>query len=88
MVVPVVTGDVDAGAVEELMALCVRYHRIRTGTADPADLSHSDTQDGTGATDRTDPQNDMDTPGCTTPQDGTADGDRPVIPAGLIAAPS
>jgi hypothetical protein len=33
---PVVTGDIDAGAVEELIALCVRYHRIRTGAADPA----------------------------------------------------
>jgi hypothetical protein len=29
MIIPVVTGDVDAGAVEELIVLCVRYHRIR-----------------------------------------------------------
>ena len=36
MLVPVVTGDIDAGAVEELIALCVRYHRICTGAADPA----------------------------------------------------
>jgi len=36
MLVPVVTGDIDADAVEELIALCVRYHRIRTGAADPA----------------------------------------------------
>ncbi len=30
MIIPVVTGDIDAGAVEELIALCVRYHRLRT----------------------------------------------------------
>ncbi|MGH3192460.1 MAG: DUF222 domain-containing protein [Streptosporangiaceae bacterium] len=30
MLVPVVTGDIDAGAMEELIVLCVRYHRIRT----------------------------------------------------------
>ena len=27
MIVPVVTGDIDPAAVEELIALCVRYHR-------------------------------------------------------------
>jgi len=37
MLIPVVTGDVDPGAVDELILLCVRYHRIRT--------------DGTGSTD-------------------------------------
>ena len=31
MLVPVVSGDIDAGAVEELILLCVRYHQIRTG---------------------------------------------------------
>ena len=30
MIIPVVTGDVDPGAVEELISLCVRYHRLRT----------------------------------------------------------
>jgi hypothetical protein len=29
MVIPVVTGDVDPGAVEELIGLCVRYHALR-----------------------------------------------------------
>jgi hypothetical protein len=38
MAIPVVTGDVDAGAVEELIALCVRYHGIRTGIPEPADV--------------------------------------------------
>ena len=30
MIIPVVTGDVNAGAVQELIALCVSYHRLRT----------------------------------------------------------
>jgi hypothetical protein len=30
MIIPVVTGDIDAGAVEDLIALCVSYHRTRT----------------------------------------------------------
>ena len=29
MIVPVVPGDIDAGAIDELVALCVRYHGIR-----------------------------------------------------------
>jgi Domain of unknown function (DUF222) len=42
MLIPVVTGDIDPGAVEELILLCVRYHRIRTaGTG---------STDGTGGT--------------------------------------
>jgi hypothetical protein len=38
MAIPVVTGDIDAGAVENLIALCVRYHGIRTGMPEPADV--------------------------------------------------
>ena len=38
MVIPVVTGDVDPGAVEDLIALCVRYHGIRGGLPEPADV--------------------------------------------------
>jgi hypothetical protein len=30
MIIPVVTGDIDAGAAEDLIALCVSYHRTRT----------------------------------------------------------
>ena len=30
MIVPVVTGDIDPAAVEELIVLCVRYHQVRT----------------------------------------------------------
>ncbi len=33
MTVPVVTGDLDPGAVEDLIAACVRYHRIRAEAA-------------------------------------------------------
>jgi len=50
MLVPVVTGDIDAGAVEELILLCVRYHRIRTrgpATATPGGAG----RDGTDASD-------------------------------------
>jgi hypothetical protein len=50
MAVPVVTGDLDPGAVEDLIALCVQYHRIRSGTPDHADVpSGADAQDGTEA---------------------------------------
>ena len=36
MIIPVVTGDIDPGAVEDLIALCVQFHRLRTQSA-PAD---------------------------------------------------
>ena len=35
MIIPVVTGDIDAGAVDELIALCVRYHSLRTQAPPP-----------------------------------------------------
>jgi hypothetical protein len=35
MIIPVVTADIDPGAIEELIALCVRYHALRTGAAPP-----------------------------------------------------
>jgi hypothetical protein len=37
MIIPVVIGDIDPGAVEELITLCVRFHCLRTGTPGPAD---------------------------------------------------
>jgi hypothetical protein len=50
MLVPVVTGDLDASLVEDLIGLCVHYHRIRTGVPDPADVSGgTDARDRTGA---------------------------------------
>jgi Domain of unknown function (DUF222) len=33
MIIPVVTGDIDPGAVEDLIGLCVRYHELRTQAA-------------------------------------------------------
>ena len=43
MIIPVVTGDIDPGAVEDLIALCVQFHQLRTQAppagpaADPED---------------------------------------------------
>ena len=42
MLVPVVTGDIDPGAVEELILLCVQYHRLR-------DQAPADGQDSTSS---------------------------------------
>jgi hypothetical protein len=49
MLIPVVTGDIDPAAVEELIVLCVEYHRVRTqavpedrdpgGTSVPTELA-------------------------------------------------
>ena len=36
MIVPVVTGDLDPGALEDLVGLCVRYDQARHGGPDPA----------------------------------------------------
>jgi hypothetical protein len=36
MIVPVVTGDLDPAALEDLIGLCVRYDRARHGGPDPA----------------------------------------------------
>ena len=33
MIIPVVTGDIDPAAVEDLIALCVEYHQLRTQPA-------------------------------------------------------
>jgi hypothetical protein len=68
MIIPVVTGDLDAGAVEDLIALCVDYHRIRTGTPGPADAP--------ATPDLTDAPGSPDTP------DGTDSGGTTDIPAG------
>ncbi|HEV3292867.1 MAG TPA: DUF222 domain-containing protein, partial [Streptosporangiaceae bacterium] len=36
ILIPVVTGDIDPGAIDDLIALCVSYHQLRTQTP-PAD---------------------------------------------------
>jgi hypothetical protein len=43
MLVPVVTADIDPGAVEQLITLCVEYHRLRT---QPGAAPEQDTPDG------------------------------------------
>jgi hypothetical protein len=35
MIIPVVTGDIDPAAVEDLIALCVQFHQLRTQAAPP-----------------------------------------------------
>ena len=71
MIIPVVTGDIDPAAVEDLIALCVRYHQLRTETA-PAD------RDAPGP---------ADAPDSTTTQDRAASQDASddgaAVPAGL-----
>ena len=67
MIIPVVTGDIDPGAVEDLIALCVRYHQLRTqaapadpaatptvGTPDLDDVPAPTTQDRAGTQDASD----------------------------------
>jgi hypothetical protein len=49
MIIPVVTGDIDAGAVEELITLCVRYDHIRDQAAGEQDDHRPAGQDGDGA---------------------------------------
>ena len=36
VIIPVVTADIDPGAVDDLIVLCVRYHQLRTRPAAPA----------------------------------------------------
>jgi len=73
LIVPVVTGDIEVGAVEDLILLCVRYHRLRTqgGPGNP---------DDTGAPDRTGSMPRSDT------QDAAHGNGTAIIPAGLIGA--
>ena len=74
MIIPVVTGDLDPGAVDELIALCVGYHQLRTqaASADP---------DAPGP---------ADAPGSITAQDCAASQDAPdagaAVPAGLTSS--
>ena len=74
MIIPVVSGDIDPGAVDELIALCVGYHQLRTQAA-PAD------RDAPGP---------ADAPGSTTTQDRAASQDAPdagaAVPAGLTGS--
>ena len=42
MIIPVVVGDMDTGAVADLIVLCVRYHRIQTSASGPSDVTAHD----------------------------------------------
>ncbi len=46
MIVPVVTGDLDPDAVEDLIGLCVRYDQARHDGPDPAAQAQPGPQDG------------------------------------------
>jgi Domain of unknown function (DUF222) len=84
MIIPVVIGDIDAGAVEELIALCVRFHCLRTGTPVPADLPGSTAAPGpVGSPGPADATDSPATANGTAPgSPGTGDG--AAVPAGLI----
>ena len=78
MIVPVVTGDVDPAAVEDLIAACVHYHRIRAragGAGRPDMFDGGDVPDGTDAQDETGAQQE------------TGVGDGAAVPAGPAATP-
>ena len=79
MIIPVVTGDIDPAAIEDLIALCVQFRQLRTQPA-PADHDvpgHADAPDRTATQD----------PAGT--QDRTASQDAPdasaAVPAGLTS---
>ena len=67
MIVPVVSGDLDPGAVEMLIGLCVEYDRLRSHAASRADGPPG--PDGTG---RTNVPDATDTPDGTDTSDRTA----------------
>jgi len=75
MIIPVVTGDIDLGAVDELIALCVEYDRVRAHASDPADApDDSDTDDSDtddSDTDDSDTEDSADAVGSMDAQDGT-----------------
>ena len=73
MLVPVVTGDMDLGAVEELIGLCVPYHRLRPPPArpHPPPAPPGDGTPGTPGRRRRQPRQPPAAPA------------RPVVPAGL-----
>jgi hypothetical protein len=90
MIIPVVTGDIDPAAVEDLIALCVRYHQIRTQDADPdpaaaPDPASTGTQDDTGTPASTGTQDGTGAQDGTArdPAAGTATPDGAPVPAGL-----
>jgi hypothetical protein len=66
MIIPVVTGDIDPGAVEDLITLCVEYDRLRAHVHDAADAPGD-----TGAGESTDAASRTDTQDCAGTHDAT-----------------
>src|SRR6516162_7910673 len=78
MIVPIVTGDIDACALEDLILLCVRYHRLRT-------QGGPDTPGDTGDPDRTDSQDDTNGDGAPVPPGLTGRAARQAEQAAAVA---
>ncbi|MGH3287125.1 MAG: DUF222 domain-containing protein, partial [Streptosporangiaceae bacterium] len=80
IIIPVVTGDLDPAAIEDLIAACVRYHQLRTQPAPPPDPG------GTGPTGTPDDTGPTGTPDDTGPSSASAPEPVPAagpVPAGL-----
>ena len=71
MIIPVVTGDIDPAAVDELIALCVRFHQLRNQPATPADPAAA---------------RDIDAPAGIGTSDDTRTPDPAPVPAGLTGS--
>ncbi|HEV2259712.1 MAG TPA: hypothetical protein VGS06_41920, partial [Streptosporangiaceae bacterium] len=78
MVIPVVSGDVDPAAVEDLITLCLCYHQLRTQAA-PAD------RDAAGPAGTSGPQ-DAPAQDSTAAQDASDAGGGTAVPAALAGA--
>jgi hypothetical protein len=93
MIIPVVTGDIDPAAVEDLIGLCVRYHQLRTqpatvglGSTGPAGTGPA----GTGPAATSDPEDAPSDPQASSTQDRATTQDAPdasaTVPAGLTSS--
>src|SRR5580700_3644760 len=93
MIIPVVIGDIDPAAVEDLIALCVSYHQLRTqpatvglGSTGPAGTGPA----GTGAAATSDPEDAPSDPQASSTQDRATTQDAPdasaTVPAGLTSS--
>ena len=80
MIIPVVTGDIDPGAVEDLIDLCVRFHQLRSQAAPPG-------HDAAGPAGTPGPRTAPTTQDRSTTQDHSTSQDAPdagaPVPAGL-----
>jgi uncharacterized protein DUF222 len=89
MIIPVVLGDIDPGAVDQLIGLCVQYDRIRghadgTEAGGPGDTGGSNGTGNPGAQEEAGAQDEAGTQGGTAAPDGT-DGSGAPSPDGSAA---